>query len=386
MHDILFREVLKNLPTFCLERWQSLHETKAEVLLSESGVHPLSISELEELGVDLKEISKLELSYGWTKGSPKLREHISSLYSNVIDEENIIVTNGSAEANLLSVLSLVSNGDVVIVDMPNYMQVYGLLKWVGARIIPVWRKPPKWDLPLEEFLNFIKDRSPKAIFVTDPNNPTGNHADKKVLSELAEEAVKNNITLVFDEVYWGLELDDPKASIIEVAGPYNVVSVSGLSKVYGLPGLRIGWVAGPKDLIDKAWRVKDYTSIAPSIISDYIASRVLEPEAVKKLKGRAKNIVSENINIARGILVDYKDVLEPYWPSAGAFLWARIPWSNDTLNVAQHLFKNHSILINPGECFELPGFVRIGIGQKPYYFKENFIKLMEALRAVHRTL
>ncbi len=385
MSNALFAEVIKNLPIFCLERWQSLHETKAETVLSESGVHPLSLSELEELGVDLKDLLKLELGYGWTKGSPELRRRISLLYNEVINEDNIVITNGSAEANLLSTLSLVAEDDVVIVDMPNYMQVYGLLKWIGARVIPVWRRPPRWSLPLDEVLNLIKERKPKVIFITDPNNPTGNHMSRKELNELADEAIKNNVTLVFDEVYWGLELNESKVSILEITGPHNAISVSGLSKVYGLPGLRIGWVAGPKNIVDKIWSIKDYTSIAPSIISDYIASKVLEPKIVKILKERARIIVSENLKVARNVLLEYQGVLEPYWPNSGAFLWARVPWSTNTLNVTQHLFENYSILINPGECFELPGYVRIGIGQKPHYFRKSFVRLVEALKELSNT-
>ncbi len=385
MSNALFAEVIKNLPIFCLERWQSLHETKAETVLSESGVHPLSLSELEELGVDLKDLLKLELGYGWTKGSPELRRRISLLYNEVINEDNIVITNGSAEANLLSTLSLVAEDDVVIVDMPNYMQVYGLLKWIGARVIPVWRRPPRWSLPLDEVLNLIKERKPKVIFITDPNNPTGNHMSRKELNELADEAIKNNVTLVFDEVYWGLELNESKVSILEITGPHNAISVSGLSKVYGLPGLRIGWVAGPKNIVDKIWSIKDYTSIAPSIISDYIASKVLEPKIVKILKERARIIVSENLKVARNVLLEYQGVLEPYWPNSGAFLWARVPWSTNTLNVTQHLFENYSILINPGECFELPGYVRIGIGQKPHYFRKSFVRLVKALKELSKT-
>ncbi len=375
----LFGEAAPGLPLFCLERWQSLHETEARIQLSESGVHPLTLEELEEYGLRLEELARLELGYGWTKGSPTLRERIAQLYSGAVDPEGVVVANGSAEANLVAAISLVSPGDTVLVDMPNYMQLPGILKWLRARIIPLWRRPPTWRFPLEEAVEYIRKYRPRAVFVTDPNNPTGSYMSRGELEELAEEAGKTGTLLVFDEVYWGSELGEPRPSILEVAGPEQAVSVSGLSKVYGLPGLRIGWVAGSRSVAERVWSVKDYTSIAPSRLSDYIASIVLDPGNVDRLRSRAKSIVTQNLDFFKEMLSGNEDLLKPYWPKAGAYVFAEVPWVKDTLQLAYRLYEEYGILANPGECFELPGYLRIGVGQQPGDFRHNLTELLAAL-------
>lgn len=382
----MFGEVIERLPTFCLERWQSLHETSAKVLLSESGVHPLNFSELLDYGLSLSELLSTELSYGWTKGSPRLREKISGIYSWVVGPENIVVTSGSAEANLITVLATVKAGDLVLVDTPSYMQVPGLLNWLGARTVFLRRGPPDWGFPISEAITLMRQHKPKALFVNDPNNPTGTYITRRELEELSYEAEKTNTLLVFDEVYWGSELYESRPSILEVATPELAVSVSGLSKVYGLPGLRVGWVAGSKELVSRLWSLKDYTTIAPPVLSDYIASIVLEHDNIKRLRERAKNIVRSNLEVLRGIHGRVSNLFEVVWPRAGAYFLSRIPWSDDTLMIAYRLFREYSVLVNPGECFEIPGYLRIGLGQQPSKFRESLQYLIDGLRGVFEGL
>lgn len=372
-------EVADGLPSFSLERWQSLHETTARINLSESGVYPLTLAELRDYGVELKDLEGLELGYGWTRGSPKLREAISGLYEGVVSPENIVVTAGSAEANLVTVLSLVRKNDVVLVDMPNYMQVVGLLKWVGAKVIHIWRQPPDWRFPLQEALELISRLKPRAIFVNDPNNPTGSYMNRHEIEELALEASRSGTALVFDEVYWGTERGEPKISVVQASERGDLISISGLSKTYGLPGLRIGWVAASSRKISElAWSVKDYTSIAPSVLSDKIASLVLKQDIVMKLRDRARRIVEENM---RTFLAEIsaKKLLEPYPAKSGAFVWVRIPWTEDTLGLAYTIYKQRGVLVVPGECFKMRGYMRIGLGMKPEYFRVGLRELMKSM-------
>ncbi|MEM4783636.1 MAG: pyridoxal phosphate-dependent aminotransferase [Sulfolobales archaeon] len=378
-------KLIGDLPIFCLERWQSLHETRARVNLSESGVHPLRLRDLISYGVDLEEIFELELGYGWTKGSQELREAISELYRGFVEPENVVVTSGSAEANLLAVLSTVSQGDTVLVDTPNYMQVAGLLQWIGAKVVYLRRKPPNWSFPIHEAIEFMKKVRPKAVFVTDPNNPTGSYMSKRELEELALEASKYDVTLVFDEVYWGTEREEPKHSIAEVSHSERFISTSGLSKAYGLPGLRIGWLAsGSKTLAYRAWSIKDYVSISPSILSDRIASRVLSPNVVAALKKRARDIVSENLNVLMS-MISKGDIFTLYPNAAGAFAWVKIPWTKDTLKLSYSIYEMSKILVAPGECFGSEGHMRIGVGIKPELFKLGLSELLEVLKILKDT-
>ncbi len=126
------------------------------------------------------------------------------------------------------------------------------------------------------------------------------------------------------------------------------MSVSGLSKVYGLPGLRIGWVAGPEKLVSRLWSLKDYTTIASSSLSDYIASVILEPKNVEKLRERAKDFVKNNLVVLRETHPRVADLFEVFWPRAGAYFLARISWSDNTLMITHRLFSKYSVLVNPG--------------------------------------
>lgn len=375
---------MEGLPVFCLERWQSLHETEARVNLSESGVHPLSLGELADYGVEPEDLLKLELGYGWTRGSPELREAISELYGGRVSSENVVATTGSAEANLLAVLSLVSRGDTVLLDVPNYMQVAGLLKWVGARVIYLRREPPDWGFPLQRAIELLDKLKPKTIFVTDPNNPTGSYMTRKEIEELASEAEKHGTTLVLDEVYWGTERGEAKVSIAQVSTSENFVSISGLSKTYGLPGLRLGWLAaGSKTAAERAWSIKDYVSIAPSILSDKIASKILRSGSVDRLRDRARRLVSQNLELIKAILSKDR-VLEPYIGLAGAYAWVKIPWTDDSLVLSYKVYEASGILVAPGECFDERGYIRIGAGLKPELFRAGLTELIEVLNNLRR--
>jgi len=107
------------------------------------------------------------------------------------------------------------------------------------------------------------------------------------VEELGEAARRAGVVLVFDEVYWGSELSGDRPSALEIAGKDVAVSVCGLSEVYGMPGLRLGWLAGRRELVERAWAVKDYVSIAPSVLSGRVTSAVLTQDNVRKLRSRA---------------------------------------------------------------------------------------------------
>ena len=375
--------LINDLPPFCLERWQSERETSARILLSESGVDPVTLSYLEDIGARF-DLYSIDLGYGWTRGMPELRERIADLYS-VIPADNILVTTGSAEANLLAVMSIVKPGDIVVVDMPNYMQVHGLLQARNAEVYGAWRNPSdNWSLPLKDLLELMKKHKPRAIFITNPNNPTG-RVEKDSLEILVEAARRLHTIIVVDEVYRGLEHStEPAPSILEIATKMEVpaVSTGGLSKVYGLPALRIGWIASNQQgIIEKAWSIKDYTTISPPRLSEVVAKSVLAPDIRYKLVERAQNIVRRNLKILKEELDNTTELAEPWWPEAGAFILLRIPWTRDTVTLSQKIFTDYGLLVNPGECFDLPGTIRIGLGtEDPDRAVEAYFLLVRALK------
>jgi len=345
-------------PKFCLERWQSLREYRVKINLAESGVYPLT---LEELGIEIP--SNLLLGYVMTKGLIELREAIINIYDVKLTRENVLVTNGTSEANLLAVLSLISRGNEVIVQMPNYMQVYGLLKALNAKVREWWLKPNEEFKPSIDHLSKLLSRNTRAIFISNPNNPTGKVLNNRELREIAEIARENNVFLIFDEVYRGLELvDNYTPSILEYYDVDKTIVTSGLSKVYGLPGIRVGWMISSRKIINKAWSIKDYTTISISTLSSYVASKILQPQIRNRLIERARRIVSGNLIVAKSIISKSKNLLSHVEPDAGAYILVKIHLPINTLKLAEKIYREKSILVNPGECFNLPGYFRIGLG------------------------
>ncbi len=150
------------IETFILEREQSLWENEVKYNLSESGVHPGSINNHFSIQ-DIDDILNTELTYGFTQGSPELRQNISQIYSN-IRPDNILVTNGSAEANFISILTHLSAGDELIYMVPNYLQIQGIARAIGVEVKHLklkeklnWNFVPLIDLyqaPISSDLNY----------------------------------------------------------------------------------------------------------------------------------------------------------------------------------------------------------------------------------------
>ncbi|AHC52023.1 aspartate aminotransferase [Sulfolobus acidocaldarius SUSAZ] len=344
-------------PEFCLERWQSLRDWRAKYVLSESGVEPLNLKDFEL--VDIK------LEYGHTKGQIRLRELISNMYSTSSD--NVIITNGGAEANYITILSVIKPGDHVLVEMPNYMQIPGLLKGLNAKIDYFWlREENGFRIDIEE-INEKVTRGTKAIVITNPNNPTGMALSESEIKAIAEIAEDNKTWIIADEVYRGSEHEgNVRPSFIDVYD--KTISTNSMSKVYGLPGIRVGWVVGNREIVDKMWSVKDYTSISPSVISQEIALSALMNK--EKLQARSRDIAKRNMRLFEEVIRD----VDMKWirPNATVLAFPKTPLK-DTYKFSEELFEKYSVLVNPGECFEMPGYLRIGLGS------ENTTYLREAL-------
>lgn len=337
--------------SFCLERWQSLHDFAAKYNLSESGVEPLELSELQS-------VPSTTLGYGHTKGSPELRRELAVIYKNR-KEEDILITNGGAEANFVAVNSAIQPGDEVAVQMPNYMQVVGLLKSLGAKCRYFWLRGPNFEFDRDELRKQVTAKT-KAVFITNPNNPAGTVLDESDVRFIADIAGENDALLFSDEVYRGLEIQARTAPSAADLYERSIVT-SSLSKVYGLPGIRIGWLTASRDLVDKAWAIKDYTTISPSVVSQLIAVQALRVR--ESLESRARMIAQRNLRVAREIL-EKTDDFEWRTPEAAPFVFIRTTFTDDNYTFCERLFEETGVLINPGRCFEMPSYVRIGLGVK----------------------
>ncbi|UCC39344.1 MAG: aminotransferase class I/II-fold pyridoxal phosphate-dependent enzyme [Candidatus Aminicenantes bacterium] len=364
---------------FEMERAQSLWENRVKYNLTESGVHPYTLEEF--LGSDeIEKLLSIRLGYGQTNGSEELRESISRLYPGT-DLDNILVTNGSAEANFITIWQNLEPEDELILMLPNYMQIWGLARSFGIKVRPFHLKEElKWGPDLDELQGLISPRT-KMIAVCNPNNPTGavlSDSEMKEIARLAEEA---DAWIYSDEVYKGAELDGEETPTFW--GLYDKVLVScGLSKAYALPGLRIGWLVGPKKKIEEAWAYHDYTSISSGILSNWIASLVLEPERRKKALDRNRKILNENLAVLEEWVQKHKPLFELIPPRAGGVAFLRYNMKIKSTELADKLLKEKSVFIVAGDFFGMDHYIRIGIGTEKDYFKAGLSLIDETLEEI----
>jgi aspartate/methionine/tyrosine aminotransferase len=362
---------------FELERWQSTWEHRVRFNLSESGVHPLSLSELLEITqTDPEELGRVRFGYSQGNGSDELRDAIATLYSGAT-RENVLVTVGGAEANFVACWALVKPGEKVAVFYPTYLQTWGLARNAGAELVPIRLHPEKtWQADPEEIRERITPDT-RLVVVTNPQNPSG-----QILSDTVREAVLERVRetgawLFVDEIYQGAELDG--ATTPSWWGRYErLLITNGLSKAYGLPGLRIGWIVGPREMIEHLWRRHDYTVIGPSPVSDFLAWRALAHR--ERILARTRRILNTNYPVLERWLRGFGDLFSWHPPSAGAICFVRLGDGVDTLELVEAVRREHSILLVPGEHFGMPGYLRIGYGNPTEELEQALAELSGPFR------
>jgi hypothetical protein len=364
---------------FKMERMQSTWENVVDINLSESGVHPLSLEELISQD-ELQEILKVGLGYSQTNGTPELREAIAKLYPGITAEQ-ILTTAGSSEANFLLVWSNIEPGDEVIFMLPNYMQMWGLLRGFGAKVKPFWlREGLGWAPDLDELGSLVTKKT-KLIIVTNPNNPTGAVLSREAMAAIIEQAEKAGAWIIADEVYQGAEREGKVTP--SFWGKYDkVVIVNGLSKAYGLPGVRIGWIVGPEDFIKKTWPYHDYTTISPSILSDKLAQIALSPANREKILQRTRRILKKNYPLLRSWLESLGDLCSFIPPQAGAITFVRYNLKINSTELVTRLIHEKNVLIVPGDHFEMDHHLRFGFGSEPEYLEKGLARIEELLREI----
>lgn len=350
---------MTSLPTFELERNQSLWENRVSINLTESGLHPFGLADVLT-PEELNEAMNLPLGYGYTDGDPKLKERIAALYPGA-GPGNVLVTNGSAEANFTAMWSLLKEGDEIVYMVPNYMQIHGIANSLGAVVKP-WRLRPElgWHPDIDELRTLVTDRT-RAIVICNPNNPTGVVMPPTMLQEIAEIAGEHGCYVHSDEIYRGAELVGEEGPSFSTYYDRSIV-VSGLSKALGFPGLRIGWAMGPADVIDECWRRHDYTTISTGIISQYAAIRILEPATREKLLHRNREHLRANLSVVERWASEFDETLSLVSPQAGGMAFIGYKAQVSSQAIVDALRTECDVFLVAGSWFGMEGYLRIGIG------------------------
>lgn len=353
------------LPTFKLEDYFVHREFTAPYLLCASDVESWSLKEILAFAdpqcADLWD--SLWLGYTETRGLPLLRQEISRLYSQV-PAGNILCCSGAGEGNYFSLQALVSPGDHVIVFTPCYQSLEELPKAFGAEVTRI---------PLEENLNWgfdlnkVKEafkKNTRLVILNYPHNPTGSLPDKETYFALIELARRHGAYIFSDEVYRFLELDESKR-LPSMADCYEKgISVSVMTKAFGLAGLRIGWVAATDEaFLKKAANIKHYLSICSSAPSEILA--LISLRAKNKILDRNYSIMRTNLAILKPFFERHQDLISWKPPVAGCIGFPKLNLPVDIDEFAEELRHEEGVLLLPGSIFNYPGpFFRIGFGRR----------------------
>jgi aspartate/methionine/tyrosine aminotransferase len=368
------------LEPFQMERWQSTYENLVEYNLSESGVHPLSVHELVGDGPLADRLLATGLGYSQSNGTPELRRAIARLYPGAA-EDNVLVTNGSSEANYIGVWSLVEPGDDVVMMLPNYMQTWGIARSFGGSIRPFHLKSElAWQPDLDELRKAITPRT-RLILVCNPNNPTGAVLTAESMDAIVRAARDCGAWLLADEIYQGAEREG--VTTPSFWGRYEkTLIVNGLSKAYALPGLRIGWIVGPPARIAAGWLRHDYLTIAPGILSDQLACLALGDGNREAILKRTRRILQQNYPILEGWIEEHGELFSLVPPRAGAIGYLQYHLDINSSALAEKLRAEKSVLIVPGDQFGMDKYMRIGYGAPEDYLRTGLNRIDEVLREI----
>ncbi len=363
---------------FEMERWQSTWENSVDYNLSESGVQPIPLRELLRDQPATERFLDHPLAYSQGNGTPELRSKIADLYRGATPN-HVLVTTGSSEANLLAMWHLVEPGDEIVVMLPNYMENWGLVQAFGGTVKPLrLREDRKWQFDPDE-LSSLVSRKTKAIAICDPNNPTGAVMGEAQRKSLLDAARDTGAWLLSDEVYLGAEREGPRTQ--SVWGDYDrTLIVNGLSKAYALPGLRIGWIVGPPETVATLWGYHDYTTLAPTYLSDRLAQIAIAPKRREEILARTRSILQRNYPILADWIRDHGSLFSYIPPTAGAICFLRYSLRINSSDLAWRLLKEKSTLIVPGDHFGMDGYIRIGMGDASAYLTQGLERIDALLR------
>lgn len=346
---------------FRIERYYARYEFTTRYMLSSSDCESRTIADLLELESDAHErLLNTWCGYTESPGSPELRQAIAALYEQ-IDPDEVIVTSCAEEGILLLYQALLADGDHAIVEAPCYESALELARRTGADIT-AWRRRYKdgWAHDFDALEASIRPNT-RVIYVNQPHNPTGTLMDRATFDRVADLAREHGVTLFNDEVYRELEHDPADRLPAACDVDERAVSLGSISKSYGLPGLRLGWlVTRDASLREAIMRWKDYTTICSSAPSEVLTAVALRHRGV--LLERNLGIVSRNLPLLEGFFARHADTFEWIPPVASPIGFPRVTGVGDVEQFCARL-AGLGVLLLPGSVYDEPDHVRVGFGR-----------------------
>ena len=361
---------------FAVEEWMNAWEVGAKYNIAETCVDSISMNDLFELtGEDktefLNRLCARRLSYGDIEGLPEFRKGVCGLYKT-LNIENIVPTHGASGANHHVFYSLISPGDRVVSIMPTYQQLYSIPESYGADVQILHLSKENNYLPDLEKLRRLVTPKTKMICINNPNNPTGALMSEQMLREIVEIARSADAWILCDEVYRHLSQEDGWCpSIVDLYE--KGISVSSMSKVFSLAGLRLGWIAThDMSVVKSCLSHRDYNLVSCGVFDEMLAAVALKHR--DKLLERSRKIVRENLQIL-GDWVGSEPHVSYVKPKAGTTALVYYDLDISSYEFCEEMYKKTGAFVTPGDCFEVPHSMRIGYA----YGKQDLIDGLKAI-------
>ncbi len=351
---------------FQMERTQCRYENEVEYNLSESGVLPITARELLDGEAAQSAFLDIPLKYAESNGSVLLRDHIATWYPGAT-RDNVLVSIGTSEANYSTFWGLLDPGGRAAIMIPNYLQTWGLARAYAGRADPYRlvemeeNGTRRWGLDVESLHRAVTART-RLILVTNPNNPTGGVLTEAEMAEIIRVARRVGAWIVSDEVYRGAEVGGATLTPTFWGRYDKVIVTSGVSKTFGMPGLRIGWVVAPPRTADHLWSYQDYTTLTPATLSDRLARLALEPARRERLIARARGILQRQLPQIERWIDTHADIFDYIRPRAGAIVLIKYRLPITSARLFERLRVEQSVLITPGAHFGVGKYIRVGYG------------------------
>jgi aspartate/methionine/tyrosine aminotransferase len=357
--------VVMLLPQFKLEEYFAKYEFVAPFMMGSSDPETYTLGELVAMADEecLSLWNNLRFSYTETHGLPLLREEIKKLYSTQ-EKDKIVVFSGAEEAIYILFQVLLKPGDEVVVLTPCYQSLKEIPKAQGARMTEVsldWENNT-WSFNLEKFKNALTKQT-KLVILNFPHNPTGYQPSPALFKEMVELVKKQGSYLFSDEVY-RLSEQNPADCLPNAVDCYEkAISLGVMSKSFGFPGLRIGWVAAhDKKLLSELCSYKNYTSICNSAPSEILALMALRNQ--KQILQRNRDIAKKNLDLLDSFFERYPSIYEWYRPKAGFINFPRLKLEATIDEFTKDLIAEEGVIILPGTLFDNPNnHFRLGFGR-----------------------
>ena len=351
---------------FQLERNFALYEFKVKYLLSPSDCESLSMAELVSMAApaSLELWQGLRLSYTESQGHPLLRGEVARLYQH-ISPGNIIIA-APEEAIFIAMQTLLKPGDQVVAIAPAYQSLHEIARSIGCELIN-WNLTPgphaTWRLDLDQLKDSLTTRT-RMLVINFPHNPTGHMLTCNDLDSVIQLARKHGLYLFSDEMYRLLEYE-PATRLPAVCDLYEKgISLSGLSKSFALPGLRIGWLATQESALLESWLAfKDYTTICNSAPGEILAIIALQNK--EQIVRRNLDIIRENIASAQEFFGRHAQHFTWFSPKAGSVAFPEWLGLRPVEQFCQAVLDQQGVMIVPGSLFGFHGnHFRVGLGRR----------------------